>query len=78
MNGIKFESVQCVEDLGATIASSLKFSQQCKDVADKANRMLGFINRNFFKNKDIILPLFINLVGPHLEYAVQFWSPHLS
>ena len=79
MNGVKLESVQCVKDLGVMIASSLKFSQQCKDAASKANRMLGFINRNFsFKNKDIIPPLYISLVRPHLEYAVQFWSPHHS
>ncbi len=77
MNGTKIESVQCVRDLGVPIASSLKFSQQCKKAAGIANRMLGFINRNFsFKNKDIILPLYINLVRPHLEYVVQFWSPH--
>ncbi len=47
MNGVKLDSVQCVKDLGVSIASNLKFSQQCKDAADKANRMLGFINRNF-------------------------------
>ncbi len=51
MNGTKLESVQCVKDLGISIMSSLKFSQQCKDAAGKANRMLSFINRNFsFKN----------------------------
>ncbi len=71
MNGVKLESVQCVKDFGVTIASSLKFSQQCKDAAGKANRMLGFINRNFsFKNKDIILPLYASLVRPHLDYGM--------
>ncbi len=29
MNGVKLESVQCVKDLGVSIASNLKFSQQC-------------------------------------------------
>ncbi len=60
MNGTKLESGQCAKDLGVVIASSLKFSQQCKDAAGKANRMLGLINKNFsFKNKDVILPLYI-------------------
>ncbi len=77
MNGTKFQSVQSIKDLGISIASSLKFSQQCKDAAGKANRMLSFINRIFsLKNRDIILPLYISLVRPHLEYAVQFWAPH--
>ncbi len=47
MNGVKIESVQGVKDLDVTIAWDLKFSQQCKDAAGKANRMLGFINRIF-------------------------------
>ncbi len=77
MNGTKLESVQCVKDLGITVASTLKFSQKCKDAAGKANRMLGFLNRDFsFKNKHVILPLYISLVRPHLGYAVQFWAPH--
>ncbi len=72
----KIESVQCVKDLGVTFAPSLKYSQQCKEPASKINRKLGFINRNFsFKNKDVILPLYISLVRPHLESAVQFWPP---
>ncbi len=77
MNGTKPESVQCLEDLGVTVPSSLKFSHQCKDAAGKASRMLGFINRNIsFKTKDTILPLYTSLVRPHLEYTVQFWAPH--
>ncbi len=39
--------------------------------------MLVFLSRNVsFKNKDIIIPLYISLVSPYLEYTVQFWSPH--
>ncbi len=37
INGTKLESVQCVKGLGIMIASSLKFSKQCKDATDKAN-----------------------------------------
>ncbi len=52
MSGEKLGSVQCVKDLGVAVTLNLKFSQQCKDAADKANRMMGFIKRNFsFKNK---------------------------
>ncbi len=77
MNGTKLESVQCVKDFGFMVASNLRFSRQCKDTASKANRMLGFINRNFsFEKKNVILSLYISLVKPHLEYAVQFWAPH--
>ncbi len=55
MNDTKRERVQCVKDLGVTVASSLKFSQQCKDAVGKASRMLDFINRNLsFKNKGVI------------------------
>ncbi len=77
MNGTKLESIQCIKDLGITVVSSLKFSQECKDATSKANRMLGFINRNFlFKNKDVILPLYVSLVRLHLEYAIQFRVPY--
>ncbi len=72
-SGEKLENVHCVKDLGVTITSNLKFTQQCKEAAGKVNRMLGFIKRDIsFKNKDIILPLYNSLVRPHLEYAVQF------
>ncbi len=47
MHGVKLKSVQCVKDLGVKIASNLRFSQQCIDAANKVNRMLGFIKRNF-------------------------------
>ncbi len=52
MRGVKLKSVQYIKDLGVKIASNLKFSQQCIDAANNANRRLGFIKRNFiFINK---------------------------
>ncbi len=76
MNGTKLESVQYVKDLGVIIAFSLKFSQQCKGAAGKANRMLTFMKINFSrKNKDVILPLYVR---PHIECAVQFWAPYYA
>ncbi len=77
MNGTKLESVQYMQDLGVTLQSSLKFSQQCRDAAGKANRMLGFINEIIsLKIKDVILPLYTSLVRPYLEYAVRFGAPY--
>ncbi len=55
MCGVKLKSVQCVKDLGVKIPTNIKFSQQCIDAANKMNRMLGYIKRNFsFKNEDVI------------------------
>ena len=79
MRGQKINTSNSVKDLGITITRDLKSSQQCNEAAKKANRMLGFIKRNFiFKSRDIVIPLFKSLVRPHLEYAVQFWAPHLN
>ncbi len=70
MNGVKTESVQCVKDLGVTIAFNLQFSEQCKNAAGKTNRMLDFINRNIsFTDKDICFPIHTSLYRLNLEYA---------
>src|SRR5215813_14170024 len=60
-----------------TSGKDLKFSCHCSAVVKKANRMLGFIKSSISsRKKDVFLPLYKSLVRPHLEYAVQFWSPH--
>ena len=78
LKGTPLESTASERDLGVTITSDLKFSKQCIEAEKKAQRMLGYIKRQFgYRNKEIVLCLYNSLVRPHLEYAVQFWSPSL-
>ena len=45
---------------------------------NKANQMWGTVRGTFkHMNEDIFRKLFCAHVRPHLEYAVQFWSPYL-
>ena len=77
MNDTIVKAAASQKDLGVTINNDLKWSKQIENSVNKANRMLGLITRNFkFRSKNIVLTLYKSLVRPHLEYAVQFWSPH--
>ena len=67
------------KDLGILVADNLKASSHVAAIAAKANSRIGIIKRNFeFIDKEIFLPLYLTLVRPILEYAVQCWSPHLQ
>jgi len=52
---------------------------QCVNAASKANKVLGIVKRQF-KNlvKASFLILYKGFIRPHVEYAVQAWSPYLK
>jgi len=71
MDQKELEVVEEEKDLGMLITNDLKASQQCTAACNKANRVLGMMNRTIvYKSKKVLLNLYISLV-PHMLNTVH-------
>ncbi len=65
LGGTQLKKVDSEVDLGVTISSKIKPSQQCSEALKKANKVIGLIGRSFeYKSWDTILTLYNSLVHP--------------
>ena len=64
--GSQLEVVQTAKDLSVVITNDLKWSDHISAVVAKANRMLGFMKRNYTGdlNKDALKLTALCIVGP--------------
>jgi hypothetical protein len=76
MAGTVLEKTREERDLGVIMADSLKTAAQCAKAAKTALGVLGQIARAFrYRDRRTFVQLYKQYVRPHLDFAVQAWSP---
>ncbi len=71
--------VETAEDLGVAIDASFKPSLQCREGFSRARAVFFTMRRGFAElTPAILLPLYLAMVRPELDYAVQAVAPYLQ
>ena len=73
----KLDVTTCEKDLGVYIDNDLNFKEHVINQTNKARSIAGCIHRNIInKTPDIMVPLFIAMIRPTVEYGNTVWVPY--
>lgn len=76
LNDTLLETVTSYKYLGVLLTSDLTWNSHVSRVIADANRMLGYIKRNFYMTSPSVKTLlYKSLIRSKLEYAVSIWDP---
>ena len=65
------------KDIEVTFNVDMNVSEQCGITASKCIQGIGLIERTItYREKQLIVPLYKEIVRPHLEYCIQTWKPY--
>ena len=68
---------QVERDLGVLVSNNLKFGPQCKVAAKTALWKFGVLKKVFSSRSPILWEVLWKAhIRPHLEHAIQAWSPY--
>ncbi len=76
MEGARLSDTKEERDIGVTVSSNLRPGAQCSKAARTAAAVLSQISRAFhYRDRNTFVNLYKQYIRPHLEFAVQVWSP---
>lgn len=77
INSIEINLSLKVKYLGVYFSHNLSWNHHIEYMTAKANRMLGFIRRNFKDcPREVKNTLYLTYIRPILEYASELWDPY--
>lgn len=76
-HNVDLKRVDSQKDLGVIVTGNLLWNSHVESITAKANRMLGFVKHNCFKEitSNALKVLYLALVRSHLGYCSRIWAP---
>ncbi len=76
MGGTRLSTTKEERDIGVMVSNNLKPGSQCSKAAGTASAVLAQVSRAFhYRDRFTFKNLYKQYARPHLEFAVQAWSP---